>query len=141
MISLPFAVNIFTILLVLIALALLMWSVQAYRESESPAEAGQMLGNKAARTTGGIVGFISALTVGLLVGIQDAGMELSQVGTMLGDLVANSPELVMGIVTAVLGALGISGQINIGLHTYVGLAFILLGAGAVIKSRQSGASR
>lgn len=136
MFDLPFAVNIFTVLFALIAIALAVWSWQAYREAETAGEAGQMIGGKAARTTGGIAGFVSALVVGLLAGLYDAGVELSQLGDAIADVVSASPELVSGIVTAIVGAVGISGAVDIGLNTYVGIAIILLGAGAVIKSQQ-----
>ncbi|QCJ47249.1 hypothetical protein [Haloprofundus sp. MHR1] len=82
------------------------------------------------------MGFLSAVTVGLIAGIYEAGMQLGDLGELLGDIVASSPELVAGVVTGIFGALGISGVVDIGTHTYVGLTFVVLGAGWIIASRK-----
>lgn len=134
----PISLNFTTVLLGLGALALVVWSVQEYREAESAREAGKGVGERVAHTTGGVVGFLSALLVGVVAGLHEAGMELAEFGTVVGDVVATSPQAVMGAITALLGALGISGTLDIAAHTYIGLAIVLLGVGVIIADRTRG---
>jgi|AntRauTorcE11897_2_1112592.scaffolds.fasta_scaffold07207_2 hypothetical protein len=110
------------------------WAYQARKEAETAKDAGRMVGDKARRATGGIVGFVSAIVIGLAGWMLDAGIALGDVGVLLGDLVANSPQLIAGAVTAVLGYIGISGYISP--LQYLGMAFVILGSGAIIAARQ-----
>ena len=134
--DLAVSLNFMTIVLGVIGVLLLVWAVQAYQDAENARDAGTQFGYKVSRKTGGAVGFVSALLVGLIAGIYDAGMEMSNVLVQLSDLLVQSPQSFMGAGTALIGWLGLSGEIEIGANTYLGLAIFLLGAGFIIASRK-----
>jgi len=126
---------------ILLGVAVLMfgiWTFQARREAETAKDTGRLVGEKARRTTGGLAGFLSALTIGVVGGLYEAGVALGDVGELLGEIVANSPELVAGIVTGGLGLLGFTGTITP--IEYVGLALVVLGGGAIVAARQGASS-
>ena len=110
------------------------WSYQARQEAETAKDAGKIVGDKARSATGGLIGLLTAVVVGVAGWMIDAGLALGDVGVLLGDLVAHSPQLIAGAVTAALGYVGIRGYISP--IQYLGLAFVILGGGAIIAARQ-----
>lgn len=136
----PISLNFVTTLVVLAGLLVLAWSLQAFQNADSASEAGREVGDKVQRSVGGTIGFVSALIVGVVVGLYDAGMEFADVLGAIGDIVVSSPQSAMGVATAAVGSLGISGTIHITTWTYVGVAIVLLGTGIALANRKGAQS-
>ncbi|KAB1193622.1 hypothetical protein GJR96_09280 [Haloferax sp. MBLA0076] len=126
-------------LLVLAGLAivvLLIFAWAEYEEDKTASEVGAGVGDRSKRAIGGGVGFLSAVTVGVLGGLYEAGMSLGDLGAMLGDIFVNAPELISGIVVAIAGAAGISGAVQLSTIQFVGIAFVAIGIGGIVGLRR-----
>lgn len=119
------------ITIIVVGLVLGTWAYDELEEADGKTEAAVGVGKRGAGSLKSAGGFLGA------VGVALAGYG-AWAGMTLGQLAAGAPETAAGIVTALLGFLGISGVISP--IQYAGLAFVVLGAGALIGGRRMGST-
>ncbi|AFK18636.1 hypothetical protein E6P09_07620 [Haloferax mediterranei ATCC 33500] len=130
------ASNWMVVLVGIAALVLVIFAWLEYEEDKTASEVGAGVGDRSKRAIGGGVGFLSALTVGVMGGLYEAGMSLGELGAELGDIFVNAPELISGIVVAGVGTIGLSGAIQISTIQFVGIAIVALGIGGIVGLRR-----
>ncbi|RDZ65330.1 hypothetical protein C5B90_02895 [Haloferax sp. Atlit-12N] len=118
------------------ALVLIGFAWAEYEDEKTASEVGAGVGARSKRAIGGGVGFLSALTVGVLGGLYEAGMSLGDLGAALGDLFVNAPELISGIIVGVVGTAGLSGVVPLSTIQFVGIAIVALGIGGIVGLRR-----
>jgi len=118
--------------IVLIAVAY--WAYDERDPEERAADTTKKVGNRAARATGGLVGVLVAILLGLATTIMQTGMELGELAMPLLDFVGANPEVSSGIVVAVLGWMGISGSVPISGVQFFAIAIILIGGAVAIAA-------
>lgn len=119
-----------------LVLLLLIMSVVAWREreeDESYMETSKRVQKKTSSVTGGILGFTGAVFAGVFGVLWQTGMSAGE----LMQLLASNPEVTAGLFTTVLGALGISGLIQISSWTYIGISILALGVGLIWAAQKS----
>jgi len=122
------------VLAAIVLIAVAYWVYDERDPEERAADTTKKVGNRAARATGGLVGVIVAVLLGLATTIMQTGMELGELAMPLLDFVGANPEVSSGVVVAVLGWLGISGSVPISGVQFFAIAITLIGAAVAIAA-------
>jgi hypothetical protein len=115
-----------TVLLAVVALA---WAYDAYQDAEDRAEAARGFLGNARESTGGWLNVALVGLVGVVGGIGTAGMTAAEAVGWIAGVVPDFPVLAGGVLTVSLGALGLSGVIELPWWQFglAGLFVLLLG--------------
>jgi hypothetical protein len=114
---------------------LLIWAVKDAREEEDYRDAAEKTRDRARKYTGGALGILGVFAYGLLGTMYETGMSMAEILDMLLDIVANDPAMFAGLFTAIGGALGISGLVNVDIVGFVIFVAVVFGSAVLIRRR------
>lgn len=109
-----------------IALVALAWAYDAYREADDRREALSGFNARAKSATGGWLNVALVTLVAIVGGVAQSMGQLAEATGWLAGFIPQMPVLSAGMVTIGLGAIGLSGAIELHWLQFVGIAGILL---------------
>lgn len=111
------------------------WTFDERDQSGSIGETIERVGERARSTTGGVFGAAGSLAVVAVSIIVTIGSELVTSSMRIVEIVGMDPVLSGGVLTGLLGTLGLSGTVNITALQFLALVGLFLIAGTIWRER------